>query len=122
MDIAMRLCDERDEARRQLAEAQEMTGRWIDWGLAQSGMYWRSADVRDELQSEVDKSNELLSAAQRDLAEANTLLLGAALKYQESQEQLAEARKIVWRLIEWWRDPSQGWEDLPRWLRKEIER
>jgi len=53
----------------------------------------------DDTKAEVVLLRAERNAAREGLAEANTLLLGAALKYQESQDQLAEARKIVWGLI-----------------------
>ncbi|MFA5808709.1 MAG: hypothetical protein WC935_00045 [Thermoleophilia bacterium] len=40
----------------------------------------------------------------------------------ETEDDLAEAAGLVWRLIEWWRDPNQDFEDLPRWLQREIDR
>jgi len=116
------------EARRQLAALRD-----VDDALRASYML----DVSD-LESQPKQSNDALSAAQKKLwnAESEVVLLRA--ERNAAREQLAEARKIVWLLIElvrarnanasnpgiastamWY---AHAYGALPRWLRKEIER
>lgn len=61
-------------------------------------------------------------AAMAQVDQALNVARRAFEQRDEARRQLEEARKIVWGLIEWWRDPKQVFEDLPRWLRKEIEK
>jgi hypothetical protein len=143
------------EARRQLARLKAYNGAEDIPGGSVRGAWALFDRTRDFYKDELRKSNELLSAAQGDLEEANKkiALQKTSLKYwrdaalerwdwwEASQRDLVlmrtdrdaaechleEARKIVWGLITamHWAGTGLGafyYKELPRWLRKEIER